>query len=242
MTTGFSPWSITLGKYNNCWLLPSLCPRILPLPSQLCPASWGCLAGSFLCICSSKLPAESGQQEAALAVGWIGDCRVLLPHSLTSHGPSDSCCILSMALHPAGWASPSGKSRAGILATLPSLTSWSNYFSVSALLTFWGHLSLCCPWVISLLSCLNSQLFFQLYNQSPTLNPLCLNAEVICDYEKNCITESCLDSQKCLLMHICNSWHLSASFPFTPLLFFSDFLRWTQAYKWSIIPLLQYMN
>lgn len=78
------------------------CPQVHPLPSQLCPISWGCLAGSFLCICSTKLPTDLSQWEA-LRVGWRLSRRRLqsithpsphLPQPLPATVPSPWLCIL----------------------------------------------------------------------------------------------------------------------------------------------------
>ena len=59
-----------IGCFPSCvnvvivgWSLPCVLRSTRP-PSWLCPASRGCPAGSLLCFCNSRLPAEFSQQEA----------------------------------------------------------------------------------------------------------------------------------------------------------------------------------
>lgn len=133
--------AVTIGWSLSCAL------RSNPPPSQVCPVSWGCFEGSFLCTCNSSLPAERSQWDAS-AVSWIGgDGRVLLSFLSPS-------TVSQTTAAPPPWL-PNGP----LLLENPGLGFWWHWLllSLEAIISqfqHYGHsgatLILCCPWDTSL--------------------------------------------------------------------------------------------
>lgn len=114
MIIGFFPSSVNavIVGWSLLWVL-----RSTPPLSWLCPDPWPCRQFSVPSITGFHQGLDRRLKQEA---GWEdGGGRISLSLPLASHSLSDSCCISSLALSPAGWASPSGKYNLGFWHCTP---------------------------------------------------------------------------------------------------------------------------
>ena len=115
MIIGFFPSSVNavIVGWSLLWVLRStpplswLCPDSLALQTVFCAS----ITAGFHQGLDRRLKQEAGWEE--------GGGRISLSLLLASHSLSDSRCISSLALSPAGWASPSGKYNLGFWHCTP---------------------------------------------------------------------------------------------------------------------------